>query len=207
LGKARRVVAPMAATPRGLDMCDVVTSLEARKPDDLEAALQGARGQAEDLIKLHKSHLHSDRTACRSPLANQMRLAPHTAASWRMRGVRDAILKSHALAKAGFAAIGVRLFKRGARIVEIVHRVQIAFIAACPHARFIRDLARALKPAPASSVRLACSGRAIVAWRIFGACLRMGLRVGANGCRRRPILRCLKRMMTCASATANTKRV
>jgi hypothetical protein len=84
-----------------------------------------------------------------------MRLAPHTAASWRVLGVRDAIPKSHALAKAGFAAIRVRHFKRGARIVEIVRRVQIAFIAACPDARFIRDLARALKPAPASSARRA----------------------------------------------------
>jgi hypothetical protein len=38
------------------------------------------RGQAENLIKLHKSQLASDRTSCRSPLANQMRLVLHTAA-------------------------------------------------------------------------------------------------------------------------------
>jgi len=39
-----------------------------------------ARGQAENLIKLHKAQLASDRTGCRSPLANQMQLILHTAA-------------------------------------------------------------------------------------------------------------------------------
>jgi Transposase DDE domain group 1 len=39
-----------------------------------------ARGQAENLIKLHKAQLASDRTSCHSPLANQMRLILHTAA-------------------------------------------------------------------------------------------------------------------------------
>ena len=36
-----------------------------------------ARGQAENLIKQHKAQLSSDRTSCRSPLANQMRLHPY----------------------------------------------------------------------------------------------------------------------------------
>jgi hypothetical protein len=45
---------------------------------------------AENLIKLHKAQLASDRTSCRSPLANQMRLILHTAAYWLMLTVRDA---------------------------------------------------------------------------------------------------------------------
>jgi DDE family transposase len=40
-----------------------------------------ARGQAENLIKMHKGQLASDRTSCRSPLANQMRLILHAAPS------------------------------------------------------------------------------------------------------------------------------
>src|SRR5712691_7136879 len=45
----------------------------------------GIRGMsAENLIKLHKAQLASDRTSCRSPLANQMRLILHTAAYWLM---------------------------------------------------------------------------------------------------------------------------
>ena len=53
-----------------------------------------ARGQAENLIKLHKAQLASDRTSCRSALANQVRLVLHTAAYWLMLAVRDAIPES-----------------------------------------------------------------------------------------------------------------
>jgi len=76
----RRVVARIEATPLGLDIRYVVTSLEATTPEEIYATLYCARGQAENLIKLHKSQLRSDRTSCRSPLANQMRLVLHTAA-------------------------------------------------------------------------------------------------------------------------------
>ena len=43
----------------------------------------------ENLIKLHKTQLASDRTSCRSPLANQVRLVLHTGAYWLMLAVRD----------------------------------------------------------------------------------------------------------------------
>jgi hypothetical protein len=42
---------------------------------------------------MHKTQLASDRTKCRSPLANQTRLILHTAAYWPMLTVRDAIPK------------------------------------------------------------------------------------------------------------------
>ncbi len=145
--KERRVVARIEATPLGLDIRYVVTSLDEPNPEHLYATLYCARGQAENLIKLHKSQLKSDRTSCRSPLANQMRLVLHTAAYWLMLAVRDAIPKTHALAKAEFATIRARLLKLGARFVETAHRVRIAIAAACPDAGLIRDLAIALKPA------------------------------------------------------------
>ena len=72
--RQRRVVARIEATPLGLDIRYVVTSLETPTPEEVYATLYCARGQAENLIKLHKSQLKSDRTSCRSPLANQMRL-------------------------------------------------------------------------------------------------------------------------------------
>jgi hypothetical protein len=50
-----------------------------------------ARGQAENLIKQHKTQPASDRTSCRSPLANQMRLIPHTGAYWLLLDLRAAI--------------------------------------------------------------------------------------------------------------------
>ena len=67
-----------------------------------------ARGQAENLIKRHKSRLASNRTSCRSPLANQMRLILHTAAFWLVRTVRDAIPKPRPLAGGEFSTIRLR---------------------------------------------------------------------------------------------------
>jgi len=145
----RRVVARIEATPLGLDIRYVVTSLETPTPEEVYATLYCARGQAENLIKLHKSQLRSDRTSCRSPLANQMRLVLHTAAYWLMLTVRDAIPKSHALARAEFATLRARLLKIGARIRETTHRVRIAFAAACPEAALVRHIAIALREAPA----------------------------------------------------------
>jgi hypothetical protein len=147
--KERRVVARIEATHLGLDIRYVVTSLEAPTAEDIYATLYCARGQAENLIKLHKSQLKSDRTSCRSPLANQMRLILHTAAYWLMLTVRDAIPKAHALAKAEFATLRLRLLKIGARIRETLHRVRVAFAAACPEAALFRHLAIALREAPA----------------------------------------------------------
>ena len=147
--KQRRVVARIEATPLGLDIRYVVTSLQTRSPEEIYARLYCARGQAENLIKLHKSQLKSDRTSCRSPLANQMRLILHTAAYWLMLTVRDAVPKTHVLSKAEFATLRLRVLKIGARIRETAHRVRIAFAAACPEATLFRDLAIALRPAPA----------------------------------------------------------
>ena len=65
-------------------------------------ALYCARGQAENLIKRHKGQLASDRTSCRSPLANQVRLVLHTAAYWLMLTLRDAIPAPQPLASAEF---------------------------------------------------------------------------------------------------------
>jgi hypothetical protein len=147
--RQRRVVARIEATPLGLDIRYVVTSLQAPSPQEVYATLYCARGQAENLIKLHKAQLKSDRTSCRSPLANQMRLILHTAAYWLMLTVRDAIPKAHALAKAEFATLRLRLLKIGARIRETAHRVRIAFAVACPEQTLFRDLAITLRPAPA----------------------------------------------------------
>src|ERR1019366_1102642 len=61
----------------------VLAGIEATKKGAAQRLYENvycARGQAENLIKRHKSQLASDRTSCRSPLANQMRLILHTAA-------------------------------------------------------------------------------------------------------------------------------
>lgn len=79
-GCERRVAARIEASPQGLDIRYVVTNLQGGSAEWLYDTLYCARGQAENLIKLHKSQLASDRTSCRSALANQVRLVLHTAA-------------------------------------------------------------------------------------------------------------------------------
>src|SRR6266446_9789952 len=115
--KPRRACARIEATSLGLDIRYVVTSLAAGSAEHIYDTLYCARGQAENLIKMHKGQLASDRTSCRSPLANQMRLILHTAAYWLMLTLRDAIPKAYALAKAEFVTIRLRLIKLGARVI------------------------------------------------------------------------------------------
>ena len=94
-GRQRRVVARLEASARGFDARYIVTSLggDARHPyEDIYCEdIYCARGQAENLIKLHKGQLASDRTSCQSPIANQFRLVLHTAAYWLMLALRDAV--------------------------------------------------------------------------------------------------------------------
>jgi hypothetical protein len=145
--RERRACARIEASTQGLDIRFVVTSFEAGSAEHVYEVLYCARGQAENLIKMHKSQLASDRTSCRSPLANQVRLILHTAAYWLILTLRDAIPKTHALAKAEFATLRLHLLKVGARVVETASRVRLAFAAACPEAALIRHLATALSPA------------------------------------------------------------
>jgi hypothetical protein len=87
----RRVVARIEASILGMDIRYVVTSLAQGSAEHIYDTLYGARGQAENLIKMHKAQLMSDRTSCRSANANQMRIILHTAAYWLMWRVQQAI--------------------------------------------------------------------------------------------------------------------
>ena len=144
--RERRAVARIEATRLGLDIRFVVTNLAHGSPEWIYDSLYCARGQAENLIKLHKTQLASDRTSCRSAVANQVRLVLHTAAYWLMLAVRDAIPKARDLAKAEFATLRLRLLKIAARVVETTSRVRLAFAACCPEAALFRGLPAALMP-------------------------------------------------------------
>jgi Transposase DDE domain group 1 len=136
----RRVVARFEATPKGLDARYVVTNITRCGPQWLYDSIYCARGQAENLIKRHKSQLASDRTSCRSPLANQMRLILHTAAYWLMLDVRDAIPRPQPLASGEFSTIRLRLLKVAVRIKETASRISLAFASNCPDAALFRGL-------------------------------------------------------------------
>ncbi len=143
----RRVAARIEASLHGLDIRFVVTSITDGTAEWVYDTLYCLRGQAENLIKLHKSQLASDRTSCRSALANQVRLALHTAAYWLMLTLRDAIPKQQPLAHAKFTTLRLRPIKIGARVTETARRVRIALATACPEAGLFSGIARSLQPA------------------------------------------------------------
>jgi hypothetical protein len=138
--RLRRVVARIEATRRGADVRYVVTNIKRGSAKHLYEDVYCARGQAENLIKRHKSQLASDRTSCRSPLANQMRLILHTAAYWLMRTLRDAIPQPQPLASGEFSTLRLRLLKVAVRVRETTSRIRLAFAANCPDAELFRSL-------------------------------------------------------------------
>jgi hypothetical protein len=129
--KPRKVVARIEASTQGLDIRYAVTSLPG-SAQHLYETVYCQRGQAENLIKLHKVQLASDRTSCHSPTANQVRLVLHTAAYWLMLTLRDAIPAASPLAKAEFSTIRSKLIKIAARVIERAARIRIHLPAGCP---------------------------------------------------------------------------
>ncbi len=144
--RERHVVARLETSMRGFDARYLVTSLPGNARH-LYEDIYCIRGQAENLIKMHKVQLASDRTSCQSPVANQVRLVLHTAAYWLMLSIRDAIPAASPLVKAEFATLRVRLIKIGARVVEKAARIRIHFASACPDAALVRMLAGRLATA------------------------------------------------------------
>jgi hypothetical protein len=129
-----------------VDIRYVVTPL-AGDPQHLYEEAYCKRGQMENLIKLHKAQLASDRTSCHSATANQVRLVLHTAAFWLMWAVRSAIPEASPLAKAEFATIRERLIKIGARVIEHIARIRIHLPTSCPERALFRQIALGLVPA------------------------------------------------------------
>ena len=98
------------------------------------------RGQMENLIKLHKTQLASDRMSCHSATANQVRLVLHTAAFWLMHGVRAAIPADEHACQGEFATIRERLIKIAARVIEHAARIRIQLPTSCPQGALFRRL-------------------------------------------------------------------
>ena len=128
-----------------VDIRYVVTSLKG-SAQHLYEHIYCQRGQMENLIKLHKAQLASDRMSCHSATANQVRLVLHTAAFWLMHGVRAAIPQASPLAKCEFATIRERLIKIGARVIEHIARIRVQLPTSYPDAALFRSVALNFMP-------------------------------------------------------------
>jgi len=130
---------------QAVDIRYVVTSLKG-SAEHLYADVYCQRGQMENLIKLHKAQMASDRMSCHSATANQVRLILHTAAFWLMLAVRDAIPATHPLAKAEFKTLREHLIKVGARVIEHIARIRIQLPTSFPECALFRTIALGLAP-------------------------------------------------------------
>jgi hypothetical protein len=128
-----------------VDIRYVVTSLKGTA-QHLYENVYCQRGQMENLIKLHKAQLSSDRMSCHSATANQVRLVLHTAAFWLMHGVRAAIPQTSPLATAEFATVRHRLIKIGARVIEHIARIRVKLPSSCPERALFRAVVLGLMP-------------------------------------------------------------
>ena len=128
-----------------VDIRYVVTSLKG-SARHLYENVYCQRGQMENLIKLHKAQLASDRMSCHSATANQVRLVLHTAAFWLMHALRAAIPSKSPFAKAEFATIRECLIKIAARVIEHIARIRIQLPTSCPDAALFRTVALRLMP-------------------------------------------------------------
>jgi hypothetical protein len=99
------------------------------------------RGQIENLIKLHKAQLFSDRMSCHNATASQVRLVLHTAAFWRARRHPADQLTP----KAEFATIRERLMI-GARVMEHTARIHLHLPSSCPERSLFRTVALSFMP-------------------------------------------------------------
>lgn len=142
----RRVIARFEATTQGFDTRYIVTALTG-EAQHLYENVYCQRGQAENLIKMHKVQMASDRTSCQSAVANQVRLVLHTGAYWLMLALRNAIPTTHELAKAEFDSLRIKLLKIGARTIETASRIRIHLASACPNASLFRLIAGRLAAA------------------------------------------------------------
>jgi Transposase DDE domain group 1 len=128
-----------------VDIRYVVTSLKG-SAQHLYEDVYCQRGQMENLIKLHKAQLASDRMSCHSATANQVRLVLHTAAFWLTHAVRAAIPQTDPLAKAEFTTIREHLIKIGARVIEHIARIRIQPPTSRPEGALFRAVAFGLMP-------------------------------------------------------------
>jgi hypothetical protein len=128
-----------------VDIRYVVTSLKGTA-QHLYEDVYCQRGQMENLIKLHKAQLASDRMSCHNATANQVRLALHTAAFWLMHCVRSAIPQTNPLARCEFATLRESLIKIGARVIEHIARIRVQLPTSCPEGALFRAVALGLMP-------------------------------------------------------------
>ncbi len=110
----------------------VVTSMKGATPKQLYCEFYCARGQDENLIKMVKNDLASDRTSDHRFLANHMRVFFSCAAYVLHHSLRTELLAETSLAKAQPSTVILKLFKIAVRVVQYKDRIKLQLPTSCP---------------------------------------------------------------------------
>lgn len=138
--KKQRVIMKAEVTKDGSNPRFVVTSLDSSRASFIYDVTYCGRGNMENFIKDHKTHLHSDRTSCTSFEANQFRLFLHGAAYCLMHTIREVGLRGTDLARAQFNTIQTKVLKIGVRVQEMVTRIKVHLSTSYPFKGLLRKL-------------------------------------------------------------------
>ena len=129
---ARRVVAKIEITDKGLNLRFVVTNIQGLRASTLYQDGYCPRGEDELYIKEHKLYLKSDRTSCHTFEANQFRVFLHSAAYVLLHSLKTNILQHTPFSRASIQTIRLRVLKIGARIREWKTRITVELPTNCP---------------------------------------------------------------------------
>jgi hypothetical protein len=129
----------------GLDIRFVVTNLDHGLAEWPYKTLYCARGQAENLIKLHRPSSPQIVRPAGQPGPTRFASSSTSPPSGRCSLCATPFPSRATSAKAEFATLRLKLI-RIARVVEMASRVRLAFAAACPNAVPFASLPAALMP-------------------------------------------------------------
>jgi len=142
----RRVICRVLAGSMGLDTRYIVTSYEETGAKFLYDGVYSDRGNAELMIKDHKTDLGSDRCSCTKATANQFRLFLHSAAYVVMHELRSRGLAGTEFARARFSTIRLRLLKVAARLETAKRVIRFTMPAVFPLKDIFTKAVAAISP-------------------------------------------------------------
>lgn len=128
----QKVVVKVEVAHMGTNVRYIVTNLTQFKARTLYEKGYCARGAMELRIKEHKLYLRSDKSSCRSFLANQFRLFLHSVAYVLMHTMQKELFRGTEFANATFKTIQNKIIKTAAWVKEMKTKIKIEFPRFCP---------------------------------------------------------------------------
>jgi hypothetical protein len=126
-GNQQCVVVKVEVNSMGTNIRYIVTDMWDYRATHLYETGYCARGNAELMIKNHKTYMKSDRTSCHKFEANQLRLFLHSAAYVLIHTLQKQVLAQTRFANSTMKTIQLKLLKTAAHVKELKTKIKIEF--------------------------------------------------------------------------------